>query len=141
MWNEKFDVRNKPKTGTLVPYLLVALHKIDGSAHGKEVKEKAIDLLDASQELLDFLNGGKKNYLEAEYGWAMTRLREDGFGKKAGESGLKRGYWELTDKGKELARQLANTYDINFVNKVRGESNMNRKAREKDYHEGRGKKS
>ncbi len=128
MWNEKFDTNNKPLTMVLSPYLLVALYKIGGSAPIKRALKEAIDLLDSSQELLDldqkFKTGRRKNFLKYRYEWSMSKLRTTDYVKKQSS----RGIWELTDKGTELAQQLADDGDINLVNSVRKEVEETYKA-------------
>lgn len=92
-----------PNQKEVAPVLLLALHKLGGSAHRRKVFEMVRELLHLPKEILEFKTEGTGwPIFEVNIGWARNDLKNRGFLKNDSP----RGVWELSEKGKDIIPKL-----------------------------------
>ena len=90
-----------PKRYNLFKITLEVLEKLGGSGRIDEISEKIIDVLNLTEETIDYPHGDSdRSYqteLEYQFAWVRTMLKHLGL-----INNTKRGVWVLTQKAKEI---------------------------------------
>ncbi len=111
--NTKF-ITELPTQKFLLPYVVLALHKLGGKGDIKEVAKELNTLLDISDELLDELTPKRgTNRFLFDIRFARTRLVFAEYLLPVELSGY--GLWELSDKGKEIVGTLLKRKTDDFL--------------------------
>ena len=102
MYKEKFDFKKPPDQIFVLPYLLLVLHKLGGTARAREVVEELTNLFDLSDEVREEKTlKTKVPIFSNNVAFAKLRLKHAGY-----LDSPKRGIWQLTESGKEKIKEI-----------------------------------
>ena len=102
MYKEKFDFKKSPDQIFVLPYLLLVLHKLGGTARAREVVEELTNLFNLSDEVREEKTlKTKVPIFSNNVAFAKLRLKHAGY-----LDSPKRGIWQLTESGKEKIKEI-----------------------------------
>jgi len=99
---EEFNFSECPNQKFLLPYVIIALHKLGGSGRRQEVVDELAQLLNLSAEILEeTTRGSSEPKFRTTVAWARNALLSAGY-----IDNTIYGIWQLTQKGSEAFKYL-----------------------------------
>ncbi len=105
LFDNNLDINEMPSYETIYPYLIYALHKEGGGAHGTKVIARVGTLMGLTEEVLEKRSGKNKDLVfEKAVRFTMSRLRTTNHIEP--KEFREKGYWYLSKKGEEVVKLL-----------------------------------